>query len=74
MKRCIEQILLMGGAAALIGCADNSVTDPRPRSSELQPSSVISGSRTFISCRRWFQTRQQPGHSIRCCRHRSKSA
>src|SRR5437868_14295218 len=42
MKRCIEQILLMGGAAALIGCADNSVTDPRPRSSELQPSSVIS--------------------------------
>ena len=42
MKRAIEQILMMGGAAALIGCADNSVTDPRPRSSELQPSSVIS--------------------------------
>ena len=32
MQRRIEKILMMGGAAALIGCADNTVTDAREHS------------------------------------------
>src|SRR5438105_2005896 len=42
MTRCLEALVVGGCMTLVIGCAGDSVTDPRPRSGDLQPSPIVS--------------------------------